>query len=146
MIYTIKELGSLEVLRSSTSDCATQPLPPEYSLVLPQHDVIFHQSYQTFTDLHPASSTWPVNTLSLRGRRVPQSQQQHSGVLQLMSYLLNLLRGAWRLVVLLTMFAPVMATGHLAMTHGYHRADWLSWLRRASQYSLSDITESSILP
>lgn len=118
-------------------------LPPglhKVALLLQQYWVLFikdtgHSSY-------PQNNGSHLIVPSLCAEyRVPQLPQHHSVVWRLVGALLNLVTGAWRLVVLLTMFAPVMATGHLAMTHGYHRAQWLSWLRRALSHPSSYSTE-----
>ena len=60
---------------------------------------------------------------------MPLAPPHQSRVRRLVGGLLNLVRSTWRLLLLLSMFAPVMATGQLAMVHGYHRAQWLSLLR-----------------
>ena len=36
---------------------------------------------------------------------------------------------AGRLLVLLLIFSPLMATAHLALHFNFHRTEWLSWLR-----------------
>lgn len=53
----------------------------------------------------------------------------HSAVRRVVEVVVNVACSTWRLLVLLVVFAPLLATGHLAMNHGFHRAEWLAWLR-----------------
>ena len=52
-----------------------------------------------------------------------------SAVRRFVEAVVNFACSTWRLVALLLMFAPVLATAHLALNHGCYRAEWLSWLR-----------------
>ena len=41
-----------------------------------------------------------------------------------------------RLLVLLLVFAPLMATAHLALHFNFRRAEWLSWLRYGALWTV----------
>lgn len=53
----------------------------------------------------------------------------HSAVRRVVEVVVAVACSTWRLLVLLVIFAPLLATAHLAMAHGFHRPEWLSWLR-----------------
>lgn len=53
----------------------------------------------------------------------------HSGVRRVLQVVVQVACSTWRLLVLLLVFAPLLATAHLALSHGFHRPEWLSWLR-----------------
>ena len=53
----------------------------------------------------------------------------HSGVRRVLQVVVQVACSTWRLLVLLLVFAPLLATAHLALSHGFHRREWLKWLR-----------------
>ena len=58
---------------------------------------------------------------------VPRKQQ--SWARRVAGVVATALSRGGRLLVLMLVFAPLMATAHLALHYNFHRAEWLSWLR-----------------
>ena len=62
-------------------------------------------------------------------RRLFVPRKQQSWVRRVAGVVATALSRGGRLLVLMLVFAPLMATAHLALHYNFHRAEWLSWLR-----------------